>query len=312
MGNSNIVSMSTKLHYYEFPYAPQQFEVQPQPRISKLLTIGGVVIQLLGCSLQIDFAGLLTTPDTYTKFQRTAQNGLFLKFAKWATEAQQSGEAVGLTYAKRNINVSGSITGFDYEQDLKTVSYSYKIQMQVDDYFTDTSSSSYNSLFDKLKNEIGFSDPGGGWHGGTSSNMGTWTKIKAITGLDITTISPQKTPSSSSTPLGGMTQNQAKAYAHSLLTQYGLSPSQWTSLVWLWNRESTWTWTDQNSNSSAYGIAQRMLGDFPVGSAESYGISEEEYKNSAAAQIRWGLQYIRGRYGSIAGAVAHEHEYGWY
>ena len=311
MNNSNV-TLSTKLHYYEFPFPPQKFECQPQPRISKLLTIGGVVIQLLGNSTQIDFAGLLTTPDTYTKFQRTAQNGLFLKFAKWATEAQQSGEAVNLVWETRNLNLTGSITGFAYEQDLKTVSYSYSIQMQVDENFTDTASGSYNSLFDKLKNEIGFSDPGGGWHGGTSSNLGTWTKIKAITGLDITTISPQKTPAPSSTPLGGMNYKQAQAYAQSLLSKYGLNPAQIKQLVWLWNRESGWNWTAQNSSSTAYGIAQRMMGDFPLSSPESYGISAQEYRNSAAAQIRWGLQYIKGRYGSIAGAVEHEKEYGWY
>ena len=109
-----------------------------------------------------------------------------------------------------------------------------------------------------------------------------------------------------------MNYKQAQAYAQSLLSKYGLNPAQMKQLVWLWNRESGWNWTAQNPNSTAYGIAQRMMGDFPLSSPGSYGISAQEYRNSAAAQIRWGLQYIKGRYGSIAGAVEHEKAYGWY
>jgi hypothetical protein len=35
-------------------------------------------------------------------------------------------------------------------------------------------------------------------------------------------------------------------------------------------------------------------------------------QTDAATQIRWGLTYIQGRYGSPCGAWAHEEADGWY
>lgn len=297
------------LHVYSFPHPPQKFEYQPQPRIAKLLTIGGVVLQLTGASVQIDFEGQISTDKELNKFQRTAGVGLFLKFAKWAIEAQQSGEPVELIWTDRNLDVTGSITGFNYEQDLETVCYTYNIQMQVNDIAPMTANSSWNTYFDKLKNEIGFSDPGGGWHGGTSSNTGTWTNIQAITGLDIETISSTASGSNSTgtaQTLGGLTATQAQALAYKLIPKYGLSQSQFGDLKQLWTDESSWIWTAQNPHSTAYGIAQRL------NTTTAYGISWQEYKASARAQIIWGLKYIKARYGTIAGALAHENEYGWY
>lgn len=310
--SSFMLKSGDGLHVYTFPHAPQKFEYQPQPRIAKLLTIGGVVLQLTGASVQIDFEGQITTSKEQNKFQRTAGVGLFLKFAKWAIEAQQSGEPVQLIWSDRNLDITGSITGFNYEQDLETVCYTYSIQMQVNDIAPMTANSDWNTYFDKLKNEIGFSDPGGGWHGGTSSNTGTWQNIKAITGLDIQTISSTTSGSKSSgtaPTLGGLTPSQAKALAYKLIPKYGLSQSQFSDLVQLWKDESSWRWQAENA-SGAYGIAQRL--GHPLGTPWAFNISEQEYKASARAQIIWGLQYIKARYGTIAGALAHENEYHWY
>jgi len=37
-----------------------------------------------------------------------------------------------------------------------------------------------------------------------------------------------------------------------------------------------------------------------------------DWQNSAATQIKWGLQYIEGSYGSPCAAWAHEEASGWY
>jgi hypothetical protein len=37
-----------------------------------------------------------------------------------------------------------------------------------------------------------------------------------------------------------------------------------------------------------------------------------DWQNSAATQIKWGLQYIEGTYGSPCAAWAHEEASGWY
>jgi peptidoglycan DL-endopeptidase CwlO len=40
--------------------------------------------------------------------------------------------------------------------------------------------------------------------------------------------------------------------------------------------------------------------------------SGPDWQNNAATQIRWGLTYIHGRYGSPCGAWAHEEADNWY
>ena len=65
------------------------------------------------------------------------------------------------------------------------------------------------------------------------------------------------------------------------------------ALVWLWNKESGWQWNATNPSSGAYGIPQAL----PASKLASAG---DDWKDNAATQIKWGLNYIAGRYGSPA------------
>lgn len=82
---------------------------------------------------------------------------------------------------------------------------------------------------------------------------------------------------------------------------YGWTGAQWSCLDALWTRESSWSDTAANPTSDARGIAQDING---WSAANPYG--------NAPAQIAWGLNYIRARYGSPCGAWAHETSAGWY
>jgi hypothetical protein len=73
----------------------------------------------------------------------------------------------------------------------------------------------------------------------------------------------------------------------------------------LWERESSWRVYASNPYSGAYGIPQAVPGS-KMASAGS------NWRTSARTQIRWGLRYIRSRYGSPRRAWAHECAYGWY
>lgn len=73
-----------------------------------------------------------------------------------------------------------------------------------------------------------------------------------------------------------------------------------SALVPLWNQESGWNAYAVNPSSGAYGIPQSL------GHGHPYALGD--YKN----QVIWGLNYIRERYGSPAGAWAHEQAYNWY
>ena len=93
--------------------------------------------------------------------------------------------------------------------------------------------------------------------------------------------------------------------AERMLGQFGWSSSQFSCLQPLWEHESGWSVTAENPTSGAYGIPQSL----PGAQMASAGA---DWQSSAATQIRWGLTYIQGRYGSPCGAWAHEESDNWY
>ena len=93
--------------------------------------------------------------------------------------------------------------------------------------------------------------------------------------------------------------------AQQMLSQFGWSSSQFSCLQPLWEHESGWSVTAENPASGAYGIPQSL----PASQMSSAG---GDWQTNAATQIRWGLTYIQGRYGSPCGAWAHEESDNWY
>jgi len=113
-------------------------------------------------------------------------------------------------------------------------------------------------------------------------------------------------PAPAPTPSGsGATPSQAKAIALSLLPNYGFSSSQYSCLVNLWNYESGWRYNALNRSSGAYGIPQSL----PASKMASVG---SDWRTNATTQIKWGLGYIKSRYGSPCGAWSHEQSHSWY
>ena len=97
----------------------------------------------------------------------------------------------------------------------------------------------------------------------------------------------------------------ARQTARKLLGHYGWGARQFTPLNELWNRESGWNKYASNPYSGAYGIPQAVPGS-KMSSAGPH------WQTNAGTQIRWGLRYIKSRYGSPAAAWGHELAYGWY
>ncbi|HWG64015.1 MAG TPA: lytic transglycosylase domain-containing protein [Streptosporangiaceae bacterium] len=93
--------------------------------------------------------------------------------------------------------------------------------------------------------------------------------------------------------------------AEQMLSQFGWSSSQFSCLQPLWEHESGWSVTAENPTSGAYGIPQSL----PASQMSSAGA---DWQTNAATQIRWGLTYIQGRYGSPCGAWSHEESGNWY
>ena len=96
-----------------------------------------------------------------------------------------------------------------------------------------------------------------------------------------------------------------RAIAQGMLGSYGWDGSQYACLNLLWIQESGWRVNALNPSSGAYGIPQAL----PASKLESAG---SDWRTNPVTQIRWGLDYIQGRYGSPCGAWAHERANNWY
>jgi hypothetical protein len=80
---------------------------------------------------------------------------------------------------------------------------------------------------------------------------------------------------------------------------------QFRYLRWLWQRESGWNRYAYNPYSGAYGIPQALPGSKMASAGPNW-------RSNASTQIRWGLRYIRARYGSPHRAWNHSQATGWY
>ena len=94
-------------------------------------------------------------------------------------------------------------------------------------------------------------------------------------------------------------------YALSLMSKYGWEDTEMYALIQLWNRESGWNPNSHNKSSGAHGIPQALPG-------RKMASEGSDWATNGNTQIRWGLNYIRNRYGSPSNAWAHFQRSGWY
>ncbi|MFG3703813.1 lytic transglycosylase domain-containing protein [Micromonospora sp. NPDC047670] len=90
-----------------------------------------------------------------------------------------------------------------------------------------------------------------------------------------------------------------------LMVKAGFGMDQFPCLDKLWNKESGWNHKARNPSSGAYGIPQALPGS-------KMGSVADDWQTNPATQIKWGLGYIEGRYGSPCKAWAHSQDVGWY
>jgi hypothetical protein len=90
-----------------------------------------------------------------------------------------------------------------------------------------------------------------------------------------------------------------------LTLERGFSLREFACLNKLWARESGWNHRASNDSSGAYGIPQALPG-------RKMASAGDDWRNNPATQIKWGLGYIKGRYGTPCKAWAHSEDVGWY
>ena len=86
-----------------------------------------------------------------------------------------------------------------------------------------------------------------------------------------------------------------RSAARSLMADHGWGDNQWRCLNLLWEGESAWRHTAENSSSGAYGIPQSL----PASKMAKFGA---DYRTNPITQIKWGLWYIDASYGSPCNA----------
>jgi len=97
----------------------------------------------------------------------------------------------------------------------------------------------------------------------------------------------------------------AQSTAYNMMASFGFDPkTQFGCLDNIWTRESGWRYNAENA-SGAYGIPQALPGS-KMASAGA------DWQTNPATQIRWGLGYIKGTYGSPCNAWAFWQAHGYY
>lgn len=98
--------------------------------------------------------------------------------------------------------------------------------------------------------------------------------------------------------------SSAQGIAYNMLPSFGFSTDQFGCLNDIYSRESGWRYDAENA-SGAYGIPQALPGS-KMASAGS------DWQTNPATQIKWGLGYIKGTYGTPCDAWGFWQAHGWY
>jgi hypothetical protein len=130
--------------------------------------------------------------------------------------------------------------------------------------------------------------------GGTFASATTTMPAQAR--LAVTTVSE---PAESAGPSGS-----PEEIAQEMLPDFGW-PGQFSCLEPLWEHESGWDVTAENPATGAYGIPQALPGS-------KMASAGPDWQTDATTQVKWGLEYIQGTYGSPCAAWSHEEADGWY
>ncbi len=102
-----------------------------------------------------------------------------------------------------------------------------------------------------------------------------------------------------------LTVADPKTLTRALMPLYGLASSEFDCVDRIWTQESRWNVHADNPRSSAYGIPQALPGS-------KMASAGPDWRNNAETQIRWGLGYIKNRYGSACAAWSFKQGHGWY
>ena len=302
---------------YRFPTQPSEFTYTPKPLFQETNTLAGRNIQLLGYQASGHLSGWSPVADSVSGLW--GGESLFLQTWARILENQRDGSPSHLEWSERDLSVDCAVGDIHLLENAGLQLYQWEFDWQLIKPSPITRTNA-GDLYAMVAQQIGFT-PDTKWES-DSTRKTTLTKIPGFPGLPDSMDANGATDGSNNatgtvtTTAGDYSVQEAQKYAQSLLPEYGLDPSQFSQLVSLWNRESSWNWQAENPSSGAYGIGQ-ILGSHMnygkvAGEPSTITQSSPWYRDNWQNQINWALGYIKQRYGSISNAWAHELEYHWY
>jgi hypothetical protein len=107
------------------------------------------------------------------------------------------------------------------------------------------------------------------------------------------------------TKVQDLTTGDPRTVARAMLAKYGFGQDQFSCLDSLYVSESGWKVHADNPTSSAYGIPQALPGS-------KMSTAGADWEDNAATQIKWGLGYIKARYGTPCEAWSFKQGNNWY
>lgn len=150
---------------------------------------------------------------------------------------------------------------------------------------------------------------------GSTRTGDPYVTVYSVTPMASTSPEPTAKPRETPSPKPRITHTQpirprTTTYSPSVqdARDYALNkvgPRQFSCLDTLWTRESHWRTRAYNRYSGAYGIPQALPGS-KMSSAGS------DWRTNPVTQVKWGLGYIRGRYGTACNALDHLYSHNWY
>ena len=141
----------------------------------------------------------------------------------------------------------------------------------------------------------------------TEQGSATWVQRAYLVRLTAVqdAIAQRKAAATAATAAKTAASGSPQQIAQAMLGSFGWSSSQFSCLDPLWAHESGWSVSAYNAGSGAFGIPQALPGSRMASAGP-------DWQTNAATQIKWGLDYIKGTYGSPCGAWSHEEATGWY
>lgn len=102
-----------------------------------------------------------------------------------------------------------------------------------------------------------------------------------------------------------LADEEPRDIAKKLLNNFGFDQSEFACLDQLYVSESNWRVNADNPSSSAYGIPQALPGS-------KMASAGDDWATNPVTQIKWGLTYIKDRYGTPCAAWSFKQSNNWY